>query len=244
MAGTPLINCKIYVGGQNLSTDGNSLQSNIAPEMLDDTVFQPVSVGGTRSFRPGLKTFEITGNLFWNSDNDEILFNRIGFSNEIASVAMVGETEGDRVYFTKGVRGAYNPMSGEVGQIIAATLDVKNAGYDLVRGQLMTSGAKSANGTSTGINMGSAASKRIFSALHVISPTTAGVDSITGIIQSDDNSGFTTPTTRLTHTALLEDGADWQQASIGAGITDNWWRASWTVTGGSFTVFWSFGILT
>jgi hypothetical protein len=244
MAGIPLVNCKIYVGGLDLSGDSNSLNLVHSAEMLDGTVFQPSSVNRTRSYTPGLKTIELSANMFWNIDVDDRLFTRIGLANEVASVAALGETEGDRVFFTRGIRGQYNPLSGEVGQIITAQLDVKNAGFDLVRGSLMASGSKSSSSTSTGLNLGSAANKRVFSALHVVSPLTAGAPTFAGIIQSDDNSGFTTPTTRLTHTTMTEDGADWQQATIGAGVTDNWWRASWTITGGgTFGIFWSFGIL-
>lgn len=241
-------NCRILVGPQELSGISNSLAMNHAAEMLDDTTFQPTTVGnGTRSFIAGLKTIEITGNVFWDSDYDSLLYSRLGFSDEVVSVAAVGETEGDVVHLTRGVRGAYNPLSGEVGQLVSAQIDVKNKGYDLVRGQLMRAGAAiTVTGNSTGINMGSAASKRIFSALHIKTPLVAGGggEQIVGIIQSDDNSGFTTPTTRLTHTTMTALGADWQQASIGAGITDNWWRAQWTISGAapSFQIFWSFGI--
>lgn len=243
-----LVNCRILVGPQELSGISNSISVQHAPEMLDDTTFQPTSGGnGTRSFIPGLKTIDITGNLFWDVTYDGTLFSRLGGSGEVASIAAVGETEGDIVHITQGVRGAYNPISGEVGTIITAQLDLKNRGYDLVRGQLMATGTKTTTGNSTGINMGSAANKRIFSALHITAPTVAGGggEQIVGIIQSDDNSGFSSPTTRLTHATMTAAGADWQQASLGA-VTDNWWRAQWTISGAapSFTLFWSFGIRT
>lgn len=244
-----LVNCRILVGGQELSGVSNSINVNHAAEMLDDTTFQPTSGGdGTRSMTPGLKTIEVTGNMFFDPDYDALLFSRLGFSGEVVSVAALGESEGDVVHITQGVRGSYNPMSGEVGQLISAQLDLKNRGYDLVRAQLMTTGVKTTTGNSTGINMGSAANKRIFSALHVKLPVTAGGGSeqIVGIIQSDDNSGFSSATTRLTHATMTAQGADWQQAAIGSGITDNWWRARWTISGTapSFEIFWSFGIRT
>lgn len=241
-----LANCKIIVGGIDLSGDSNSINVSLGPEMLDGTVFTDSSVNRSRAFTPGLKTFEIGANLFWNpGDVDERLFNNIGLFDEVISVATLGESEGDRAFLTRGVRGQYNPMSGEVGQIITAQLDAKNAGYPMVQGQLMARGSKSATGNGTGTNMGSAANKRIYSALHILSPLTAGASNITGIIESDDNSGFTTPTTRLTHTTMSEDGANWQEAAIGAGVTDNWWRAKWTLAGGAgpFSIYWTFGIL-
>lgn len=242
-----LTNARIFVGPQELSGVSNSINIAHASEMLDDTTFQPTSSGnGTRSFTPGLKTIEITANMFWDTVYDDLLFSRLGLNGEVVSVAALGEAEGDIVHITQGVRGAYNPMSGEVGALIGAQLDAKNRGYDLVRGQLMALGTKTSTSTSTGINMGSAASKRIFSALHVTAPATAGGggEQIVCTIESDDNSGFTTPTTRLTHATMTALGADWQQASIGSGVTDDWWRAKWTISGSSpsFAIYWSFGI--
>lgn len=242
-----IVNAKIIVGGLNLSGDSSSLAVAYGAEMLDDTVFKEVSEGQNRSYRPGLKTVGVTAQMFWSAERDEVLFDRIGIASEVITVGDIGETEGDRVFFVKGVHGTYNPVSGEIGQLITANLDLKAAGAPLVRGQLMTRGSKTATGNSTGINMGSAADKRIYSALHVLSPLVAGGggEQVIGTIESDDNSGFTTPTTRLTHTTMTAYGADWQEAAIGAGITDNFWRAVWTISGTApdFELYWSFGIL-
>lgn len=246
---TVLLNCKIFVGALDLSGDSNSVQLQHGAEMLDDTVFRRVSFGSTRSFKPGLKGVDLNGSLFWNTDGDtdSEQFRQIGISNQVMSVSLVGETEGDIVLFTRGVRGAYNPASGEIGAIVSAQLTAKASNAPLVRGQLMKNATVTVSGTSTGILFGSAASKRIYSALHVVAPVTAGGggEQIIGIIESDDNAGFTTPVTRLTHTTLTSRDSDWQSASIGAGITDSYWRAKWTIAGAapSFSIFWSFGIL-
>lgn len=242
-----IVNAKVIVGGLNLSGDSNSIAVAYGAEMLDNTVFQESTGGKTRSYTPGLKTVGITAQMFWNTSKDSVLFGRIGVADEVITVGDLAETEGDRVFFVKGVHGAYNPASGEIGQLISANLDLKARGTPLVRGQLMARGTKVATGNSVGINMGSAANKRIYSALHIISPLVAGGggEQIIGTIESDDNSGFTTPVTRLTHTTMTLAGADWQEAAIGAGITDNFWRAKWTIAGAapSFELYWSFGIL-
>lgn len=242
-----IVNAKILVGGLNLSGDSSSIAVAYGAEMLDNTTFQEGSANRNRSYTPGLKTVGITGQMFWNSTKDQVLFGRIGVADEVITVADVGETEGDRTFFVKGVHGAYNPASGEIGQLLTANLDLKARGTPLVRGQLMARGTKIVTGNSVGINMGSAANKRIYSALHIISPLVAGGggEEIIGEIESDDAIGFPSPTTRLTHTTLAAAGADWQEASIGAGITDNFWRAKWTIAGAapSFEIYWSFGIL-
>lgn len=244
-----LVNCKIMVGSVDLSGDSNQITMQYGAEMLDDTTFKPVATGGTRSAKPGLKTVKLDGSLFWNTDGttDLAQFSQIGLSNQVMSVALVGEVEGDRVHFTRGVRSAYNPASGEIGQIVSARLEAQASNAPLVRGQLMKTGVVTVTGNSTGINMGSAANKSIYSALHIVAPITAGGggEQIIGTIESDDNSGFTTPTVRLTHTTLTSRNSDWQSVAIGAGVTDNYWRAVWTISGAapSFTIFWSFGML-
>ena len=251
MAGGPLlINCKVIVGGLDLSGDSNSVGLVHGAEMLDATTFVTVASGSTRRYIPGLKTFELTGNMFWNTGNtDSVLFSRVGIAGEVATVGLIGEAEGDRVFFCKGVRGAYNPASGEIGQLVTAQLDLKNSGSPLVRGSLMRGNLTpvTVTGNSVGLNLGSLASKRIYSALHILSPLTpgGGGEQIIGTIESDDAGGFGTPTTRLTHATMTEDGSDWQEATLGAGVTDNFWRAKWTISGGapSFLIYWSFGFI-
>jgi hypothetical protein len=239
-----ITDAKVLVGGYNLSAFHSSCEMTYEVEILDDTTF---GTSGTRSAKPGLKTFSFTGNMFWDTAVDEMLFNRIGATPAVMSIAPVGNTEGDRSYCLKGVGATYSPASGEVGALMRTNLDARAAGTPLVRGQLMATGAKAATGTGSGGLYGAAAiGKRIYSALHVTAIAGTAVPTFTGIIESDDAVGFTSPTTQLTHTAMTAIGADWKEASSGVGgITDTYWRASWTISGTnpSFTVYWTFGIL-
>ena len=244
MAGSVMLNCKVLLGGLDLSGQHSSLQLEYGAEMLDVTVFQAGVGTATRLMKPGLKTFSFNGDIFWDDVTDLVLFNRIAATREVMSFAPVGETEGDRTFFTRGVNATYNPASGEVGQLLKANMVGQNSNQALVRGQLMKRGSVTgASSNTTGINMGAVvAGQRIYSALHVLSPTTSGAPSLTAIIESDDSAGFTTPTTRLTHSAFTVNGADWQEAA--GPFTDAYWRAKYTISGGgTFTVFHSFGIL-
>lgn len=250
MAGaTVLLNCKIHVGRIDLSGDSNSVNLAYGAEMLDDTVFRPTAQSTTRSFKPGLKTVTLSGSLFWNNDGkiDRAQFEQIGAENQVMSVAQVGELEGDIVHFTKGVRSSYNPASGEVGAILTANLEAQASNAPLVRGRLLTSGQKTAPGSSVGLMMGSAAGKMIYSALHVESPSVAGAggELFTGTIESSADSGFSAPTVRLTHPNFAAWGSDWQQVRIPPLTADTWWRATWVVAGAApdFTVYWSFGMI-
>lgn len=236
MSGVILTDCKIMLGGYNLSGFHNSVTLDYGAEMLDDTVF---GTSGTRSNKPGLKTVAFTGDGFWDTTQDEANYNRIGAVRELLTIAPVGNAEGDPAYMVRAVNATYNPLSGEVGQLLTFTMDARSANSPLVRGFVLALGAKAANGTGVGVNIGSAlATQKIYSALHVTDVT--GTD-ITVTIESSADSGFGSPTTRLTHTTMTDIGADWQEA-VGP-FTDTYWRASWTPTGGASTIYVVFGIL-
>jgi hypothetical protein len=70
------------------------------------------------------------------------------------------------------------------------------------------------------------ATDQLLVSLHVFS-INGGTWTLT--IQSDDNSGFTTPTTRDTFTAVTT-APTFQVRKIVGAVTDNWWRAVMTET--------------
>lgn len=242
MATLVLTDAKILMGAYNLSGYHSSIEVGYEAEMLDNTVF---GTSGTRSSMAGLKTFTISGNMFWESAVDDALFQRIGNPvADVMSVAPVGNAEGDRSYCVKAVQASYSPVSGEVGAIIRTSLEGRAAGTPLVRGQVMATGNKAVSGTgSGGLITAVSAAQRMYSALHITAIAGTVTPTFTGIIQSDDAGGFGTPVTRLSHPAATTIGANWQEAA--GPQTDTYWRASWTISGTNpvFTVFWTFGIL-
>lgn len=239
MPGTIFTDCKIFLGGYNISGFHNSLNLEHGAEMLDDTVF---GTSGTRSNKPGLKTFQYTGNGFWDETLDGVLYNRIGAVREVMSFAPEGNVEGDRAFTVRAVNGTYNPLSGEVGALLPFEFSAMSANAPLVRGVVLATGSKAATGNGTGLNLGLVASgKKAYSALHV---TAIAATSIIVTVESDDGSGFPSPTTRLTHTTFLGAGtvgADWQELA-GPIATDTWWRSKWTIVGGPFVIYHVFGI--
>lgn len=243
MAGVILTDCKMYIGGYNVSGHHNSMNLEYGAEMLDDTVFG-TGAGGTRSNKPGLKMFNFSGDGFWDTVMDPVFFNRIGAVREVMSFAAEGTAEGHRAFTVRGVNGTYNPMSGAVGELIGFNITAQAANTPLVRGVVLALGSKGATGNSAaGQNLGLLGSgQRAYSALHVtaVNPTDISV-----IVQSDDNSGFSSPTTRLVHPLVTSGGgvtASWVELA-GPIATDTWWRSQWTLTGvGPFTIFHVFGI--
>ena len=240
MPGIILTDCKIMLGGYNISGYHNSINLEHGAEMLDDTVF---GTSGTRSNKPGMKTVGVSGNGFWDDVVDAALYNRIGAVREVMSLAPEGNAEGDRAFTMRAVNGTYNPLTGEVGQLVAFDLDARASNTPLVRGVVLATGSKAASGNGVGVDLGLLASgKRAYSALHVLA---SAVTSIQVIVESDDNIAFPSPTTRLTHTLFTstgtEVGADWQELA-GPVATDTYWRSKWTIIGGPFTIYHVFGI--
>lgn len=245
-----LTNCRLWLGGYELSGIMNSMGIDYGAELKDDTVF---GTAGTRSNKPGLKTVKVNGHGFWDADTplgssfgyDGPLFNRIGAVREVVTVTPQGQTVGDRAFFTRGVNGQYNPLTGDIGELVGFDVDLNAANTLLVRGQVGALGTKTVTGTGAGVQLGAvSALQKIYAALHVKDTIAGTTPTLDVTIESDDNSGFTTPTTRLTFTQVTTViGAQWQE--LAGAITDDWWRVKWTLGGvtPSYPLFVSFGIL-
>lgn len=132
--------------------------------------------------------------------------------------------EGDPVQFG-------NPLAGTIGapavqgDLLEFSLEMNHDGPIIV-GKCGTSGLKSAVGNSVGLQLGPVASGQgIYANLHVIEANSGSID-VT--IESDDDSGFPSPITRLTFpTFTVTPGASYQFLIPPIGITDDWWRVVW-----------------
>lgn len=227
MAPFVLTQALIRLGGYDLSGQHNSITLDYAAEILDETSFNS---GQTRKNRPGLKTFQASGKVFWDSNTDLALFNRIGAIREVFSVSQPGTAEGDRAFFNRTVSGTYNPIAGEVGALGESDVDLKSANTPLVRGVLAGVGTKVATGTGAANQLGAVGStQRLYAALHVVGTPSGTLDVV---IESDDAVGFPSPTTVLTFSQFTTTiGAEWQE--VAGPITDTYFRAKWTIGGGS-----------
>lgn len=230
---------KIFLGGYNLSGFHNQFALTYGAELKDDTVF---GTSGTRSNKPGLKTVETSGTILWDTSVDGVVYDRIGADREVMSMAPSGNAVGDRAFLVRAVQATYNPLSGEVGELLSSAFDSKSANTPLVRGYVLGTGSKAATGTGTSVLAGAiGATQKGYSSLHV---TAIGATSIVVTVESASDAIFTSPTTRMTHTAFLGAGAigaDWQQ--VNGAITDTYWRSKWTMVGvGPFVIFHAFGI--
>jgi hypothetical protein len=228
-----LTDCKIWLGPYDLSGQHNAINLDYGPELLDETVF---GGSGTRRYKPGLKTVKASGNIFWDDVTDAVLYDRIGADREVFAIAPQGNTEGQTFFFTRAVSGTYDPISGEVGQLLKATLDTQPANTPLVRGVLSAPKVvgRSATGNSTGFVLGATPSDaKLYAGLFVFDVTTPGT---LDVIVESDTVGFPSPTTRLTFSQVTATPvAQWQE--IAGPITDTYLRTKWTIAGGGVFTF-------
>jgi hypothetical protein len=248
MAVLAVTDAKIYIGGYNFSGYANEIGLSVVPDLLNSTTFGT----GTKKNTPGLNDMsgQIKGFLDYADIDvlvpgvslDSITFGRIGASAAVFSCAPEGNAEGDVAYGMPAVTGKITPLGGSVGQLLPWEFDVKANGVRLFRGFVAAVGSKTANGNTTvGFNLGAVgALQRLYANLHVVSAA-GTTPTLNVIVESDDNSGFTTPTTRLTFAQVTTTVSAEHKSLLGP-ITDNWYRMKWTLTGAGAT-YYVFGVI-
>lgn len=233
-------NARFFMGGYELSGIQNRFGIDYGAEMLDKTVFDGTN---TRCYKPGLKTVALTGGGFWDDAYDEALFNRISAAREVVTLAPDGQAVGDVAFMVRGVSGAYNPISGGVGELLGFEIDFKAAQERLVRGVVADLGTKTASADAAGVELGAlSATQTLVATLHVVGPVEGTTPTLDVVIESDVDDTFASATSRVTFTQATAIGGQW--GTVAGAVTDTWWRASVTVGGTdpSFPVFVSFGI--
>jgi hypothetical protein len=228
-----MTNVKLLVDGRDMSGQMNAVGVEYGVDALDATVYG----SDTRLNVGGLKTTTMSHQGYWAAADDKHVFDRVG-GKALVSVLPSGSSAGNVSYFNEVIHSTYT-LGGAVGELLPFSFDAEAAG-SLVRGVALTSlGSVTGNGSSTGQQIGAvAAGEKFYAALHI---TALAGGTLTVTIESDNNSGFTSPITQATFTAATVPGAELKIVS--GAITDDYWRAVWTLTGGSATFIVSAGIL-
>lgn len=235
MAVLVLTSPSLYADELDLACFASQVTVDVQADELDATTFcssgYKVPVAGLRSVTwaaSGPADFA-TAAASAKSAADEILAVDIGTLYTLSAVP-AGGTVGNVGYFTQGRLFSRTIIDGAAGELATHAVTFMG-GTQLVRGRLEVDETITATGSSTGSQLGTVSStQRIWAALHIL---TAGgtTPSITVKVQSDDNSGFTSATDRITFTAATAKGAQFS-STVGA-IADDYWRATWTVSGTS-----------
>ena len=233
MATFALNDVDIAAGGLDLACFSNNVTLDATVAEVDATTFcaggWSTPIAGRRStmLMASGPTDMATATEAQTSAVDEVLAVTLGTVYPFSVVPM-GSSVGAIGYFSQGMLQTRTVLDGAAGDL--ATHSVTFAGSaPLIRGTVDTASTIAATGSSTGAQLGAvSATQRVWAVVHFL---TAGgtTPSITVKVQSDNNSGFTSPTDRITFTAATTKGGQFGSA-VGA-ITDDYWRATWTVSG-------------
>lgn len=232
MASQVLTNAKLWVDQHDLSGQMNALAVEYGVEALDETTFGD----DTRTHTGGLKTTSMSHEGYWTAAVDDAVFSRIG-STAVVTITGDGGATGDEAYLAQTLGTSYAPGAA-VGELLSFTVDMEAAG-PLVRGKMLANQTASGTATATVQQLSAAgATENVYGALHVVSLATGAT--LTMKIQSDSTSGFGSPTDVISFTAATGASAEWKSAA--GPNTDTYYRASWTLTGGSASFIVSAGI--
>lgn len=230
-----LTDATVFAGAIDLTTNLNKVTVASSTDEVDATTF---GAGGWRKRLGGLKSADIQHEGFVDyPDPDATLF--ADFSQQrVFTVAPTG-ADGDVAYFCNATRFGYTPMDANIGEMAKFSGDVMSSDrYGLIRGRLLLP-KQSVTGAhnGTGVQIGAVGSaQKLYVAVHVFTAgTTADV-----IVESDDNSGFTSATTRATATVSAVGGTF--VTPVAGAITDDYWRVRTASVTGTFSIAAAVGI--
>lgn len=234
MATFALNDVDIAAGGLDLACFANSVQLSAEVSELDATTFcssgWTTPIAGRRStmMTASGPTDMATATAAQTSAVDEVLAVTLGTVYPFSVVPM-GSSAGAVGYFSQGMLQTRTVLDGSAGDLATHSVTFKGTS-PLIRGTVDTEATITSSSSSTGALLGAvSATQRVWAVVHVLTAGGTSTPTLTVKIQSDDNSGFTSPSDRITFTAATAKGGQFSSA-VGA-ITDTYWRATWTVSG-------------
>jgi hypothetical protein len=237
---------RVYVAHLDLSGLANRVSFGpLAREMKTTATFND---GGYNTVIPGLISgaCEIGGNQDFAVDvlDDDISIGQIGSQYPVTVMPNPTGTvaAGDACWIARGVVGKLDPLAGAKGDVAGFTLSLA---YDSAVVQAKVAhphAARTTSGNGTAVALtGPTASQALYAALHVTAYS--GLTNVVFKVQSDDNSGFLSPTDRITFSTVTGRTHEWKSVA-GPFSSETYHRVTWTVTGSgsvSFTV--AFGVI-
>lgn len=227
-----------WVAGYDFTCDTNSASLSIEVDDQETTTF---CTNGWRSRTGGLR--EVSADLegFWQAGADQVdseVFNSLGVKNEAVTMAPTIGTAGSTAFMYQGGKFSYE-MFGDIGDVTPFSLSMMGTdGVGVVRGKVAaTKQAVSATGalgsvlTDLSSDDQVASDQHLYATFHVFSAGTT----ITVLLESDDSSGFASPTTRATIGPLTTTGGTWMTRVAGP-ITDTHYRFNVSAITGEFSV--------
>lgn len=234
---------QLFSGGVKLTCYTDQLGLDMTADPVEFTNYCST---GAREYRQGLRTWGVNATGFADFaavgattgglvPGEELIPANLGATTNITVCPLAG-TEGSVAYLADGAYASMMPVGGTVGEAARYSFTAVPAtladGHKLVRGLLEANRTVTSSTSTTGSNtLGAVASgQRLSASLHVF--TLSGTSPTLDVkVQSDDNSGFSSATDRITFSqASTRSG---QFAYVAGPITDTYWRVTWTIGGSS-----------
>lgn len=235
-----LTDTRIYLAQFDLSAKHNQIEITQDVEEKDATGF---ALNGWKAFLAGLKSARAKGKAFWDADAtagtglQDVVQSKLGVIDVPFTVIPEGLTAGNFAATFKAMTAKF-ARSGQVGELAMGDIEAATSSGVLVQGTLLHTGTAAAGGNGTSRQLGAvSATQRVYAALHVVALSGG---TLTVKLQSDNATGFPSSADQATFTALTGPGSEWKE--VAGAITDDWWRVSWTLTGGSATFIVVMGI--
>lgn len=233
-----LKDCTTWVAGYDMTTDLSEMEISAEVDVQEKTTF---GGDGWRTRVGGLNTVSASLSGFWQSAAtdaiDPQVFTNLGTGSEAVTVSTDGVADSP-AYLFRGGKFSYD-LLGAIGEVAPFSLEMQNTDpYGLIRGKVAkakgnvsATGALGSGLTDLSSNDQVSATQYLYAVLHVFSAGTT----ITVIVESDDNAGFTTPTTRGTIGPITAAGGTWLTRVAGP-ITDTHYRLNVSAITGTFSV--------
>jgi hypothetical protein len=237
MAVFVLTDATTWIHGYDITTDSNKVTLNPSVDAQDATTF---GAGGYKVKKGGLRNVEFQLEGLWDSTPDSQVFTNLGTADHAVTTSATS-TETSVAYLFQAGRFEYEVFGnvGEMNPFALSMMGTNNVG--LVRGQMAKAkGNVSATGAlGSGLNLGAGgAGKFLYATFHVFTAATT----ITVIIQSDDNGGFSSPTTVATIGPITAVGGTFMTRVDASAITDNFFRFNVSAITGTFSVAGAIGV--
>jgi hypothetical protein len=226
----------MYVDEWDATGNSRSMMFKADRKQLDASTFRSA---GWEDVTSGQAKLDFSFNGFWSAatttDQDPESFNQLGTPNRVFTAGLV-ETETAPAFIWKGCQYTYSAF-GQINELAPFSLTTLNTEgiAGAVRGQLAKAkGTVSATGLLGSVcQLGApSATQYVYASLHIQSAGTT----ITVQVQSDDNAGMSSPTTRGTIGPITVAGGNYLTRVAGPFSGETHWRLNVSAITGTFTV--------
>jgi hypothetical protein len=234
MAAFPLIAAQILIGSFDATGFSGSVQTAPAQAAMKDVT--NMGSGGFQAVLPSIKSYgvDLAGFADFTGTGINTAFgaSALGTQYLVSVNPTGGAAAGDTTVFTRGLLTNFTPLQGPTGDPAGFVMHFDSDTAEVQNGQIagpLLARTVTANGAVLTMT-GPLATQRIYAGLHITAASGAS-PTLDCKIQSATTGGFGSPTDRITFTQATVPG--WQFLSLAGAVTDGFWRAVFTIAGGS-----------